>query len=109
VRTVFARLLAKAHMRQICIHDLRHTYSTLLLQTDAPITYFVVGTASGWAGIASGCSGSSRSTRRDTSGSSSPKHLVQSLARVALATHDRFPSALRCRTPPRWPSPRFRV
>ena len=39
VRTVFARLLAKADMRQICIHDLRHTYSTLLLQTGAPITY----------------------------------------------------------------------
>jgi hypothetical protein len=38
VRTVFARLLAKADMRQICIHDLRHTYSTLLLQTGAPIT-----------------------------------------------------------------------
>ena len=38
VRTVFARLLAKADMRQICIHDLRHTYSTLLLQTRAPIT-----------------------------------------------------------------------
>jgi len=35
VRTVFARLLAKADMRQICIHDLRHTYSTLLLQTGA--------------------------------------------------------------------------
>ena len=39
VRTVFARLLAKADMRQICIHDLRHMYSTLLLQTGAPITY----------------------------------------------------------------------
>jgi integrase len=39
VRTVFARLLAKADMRQIGIHDLRHTYSTLLLQTGAPITY----------------------------------------------------------------------
>jgi integrase len=38
MRTVFARLLAKADMRQICIHDLRHTYSTLLLQTGAPIT-----------------------------------------------------------------------
>jgi integrase len=36
VRTVFARLLAKADMRQICIHDLRHTYSTLLLQAGAP-------------------------------------------------------------------------
>jgi Phage integrase family len=35
VRTVFARLLAKADMRQICIHDLRHTYSTLLLQAGA--------------------------------------------------------------------------
>ena len=39
VRTVFARLLAKADMRQICIHDLRQTYSTLLLQAGAPITY----------------------------------------------------------------------
>jgi integrase len=39
VRTVFARLLAKADIRQICIHDLRHPYSTLLLQTGAPITY----------------------------------------------------------------------
>src|SRR5438094_3586494 len=39
VRTVFARLLAKADIRQICIHDLRHTYSTLLLQTGALITY----------------------------------------------------------------------
>jgi integrase len=39
VRTVFVRLLAKADMRQICIHDLRHTYSPLLLQTGAPITY----------------------------------------------------------------------
>ena len=38
MRTVFARLLAKADMRQICIHDLRHTYSTLLLQVGAPIT-----------------------------------------------------------------------
>jgi len=38
-RTVFARLLAKADMREIRIHDLRHTYSTLLLQTGAPITY----------------------------------------------------------------------
>ena len=28
MRTLFARLLAKADMRRICIHDLRHTYST---------------------------------------------------------------------------------
>jgi integrase len=39
VRTMSARLLAKADIRQICIHDLRHTYSTPLLQTGAPITY----------------------------------------------------------------------
>ena len=39
VRTVFARLLAKAELRQIRIHDLRHTYATLLLQAGAPITY----------------------------------------------------------------------
>jgi integrase len=39
VRTVFTRLLAKADLRQIRIHDLRHTYATLLLQAGAPITY----------------------------------------------------------------------
>ena len=39
MRTVFARLLAKADMRQICIHYPRHTYSTLLVQAGAPITY----------------------------------------------------------------------
>ena len=31
VRTVFARVLEKAELRQIRIHDLRHTYATLLL------------------------------------------------------------------------------
>ena len=39
VRTVFARLLAKAELREIRIHHLRHTYATLLLQAGAPITY----------------------------------------------------------------------
>ena len=39
VLTVFTRLLAKADRRQIRIHDLRHTYATLLLQAGAPITY----------------------------------------------------------------------
>ena len=39
VRHVFIRLLAKANLRQIRIHDLRHTYATLLLATGAPITY----------------------------------------------------------------------
>ena len=32
-------LLEKAELRQIRIHDLRHTYATLLLQAGAPITY----------------------------------------------------------------------
>ena len=39
VRHVFTRLLAKANLRQIRIHDLRHTYATLLLSAGAPITY----------------------------------------------------------------------
>lgn len=39
VRHVFTRILAKAELRQIRIHDLRHTYATLLLQAGAPITY----------------------------------------------------------------------
>jgi integrase len=38
-RTAFARVLEKAKLRQIRIHDLRHTYATLLLQAGAPITY----------------------------------------------------------------------
>jgi hypothetical protein len=33
------KLLEKAEQRQIRIHDLRHTYATLLLQAGAPITY----------------------------------------------------------------------
>jgi integrase len=39
VRHVFSRLLEKAELRQMRIHDLRHTYATLLLQAGAPITY----------------------------------------------------------------------
>jgi integrase len=39
VRTAFARVLEKANLRQIRIHDLRHTCATLLLQAGAPITY----------------------------------------------------------------------
>ena len=39
VRHVFTRLLDKAALRQIRIHDLRHTYATLLLQAGARITY----------------------------------------------------------------------
>ncbi len=39
VRHVFSRLLEQANLRQIRIHDLRHTYATLLLQAGAPITY----------------------------------------------------------------------
>jgi integrase len=39
VRHVFGRLLERADLRQIRIHDLRHTYATLLLQAGAPITY----------------------------------------------------------------------
>jgi integrase len=31
-------MLEKAKLRQIRIHDLRHTYATLLLQAGAPIT-----------------------------------------------------------------------
>ena len=39
VRHVFTRLLEKAQLRQMRIHDLRHTHATLLLQAGAPITY----------------------------------------------------------------------
>jgi integrase len=39
VRHVFTRILEKANVRQIRIHDLRPTYATLLLQAGAPITY----------------------------------------------------------------------
>ncbi len=38
-RHMFTRVLAKAELWQIRIHDLRHTYATLLLQAGAPITY----------------------------------------------------------------------
>jgi Phage integrase family len=38
VRHVFRRLLEKAELRHMRIHDLRHTYA-LLLQAGAPITY----------------------------------------------------------------------
>jgi hypothetical protein len=39
VRHVFKRVLEKAGLRHIRIHDLRHRYATLLLQAGAPITY----------------------------------------------------------------------
>jgi integrase len=39
VRHVFRRVLERAGLRHIRIHDLRHTYATLLLQAGAPITY----------------------------------------------------------------------
>jgi len=39
VRQAFGRLLQRAGLRQIRIHDLRHTYATLLPQAGAPITY----------------------------------------------------------------------
>jgi integrase len=39
VRHVFGRLLEKAELRQMRLHDLRHTFATLLLQANAPITY----------------------------------------------------------------------
>jgi integrase len=44
VRHVFGRLLEKAELRQMRLHDLRHTFATLLLQANAPITY-----VSSWA------------------------------------------------------------
>lgn len=39
VRHVFTRLRAKADLHQRRIHDLRHTFASLLLQAGAPITY----------------------------------------------------------------------
>jgi integrase len=39
VRHVFRRMLEKAELRQIRIHDLRHSYATHLLQAAAPATY----------------------------------------------------------------------
>jgi integrase len=39
VRHILKRVLEKAGLRHIRIHDLRHTYATLLLQAEAPITY----------------------------------------------------------------------
>jgi len=39
VRTMFARLLAKAGLRHIRIHDLRHTFASLLLQQGESIVY----------------------------------------------------------------------
>ncbi len=39
VRHVFKRLLEKADLRQIRIHDLRHTYASLLLQQGESVVY----------------------------------------------------------------------
>jgi integrase len=39
VRHVFTRILEKAELRQLRVHDLRHTFATQLLQAGAPITY----------------------------------------------------------------------
>ena len=39
VRHVFTRMLENANLRAIRVHDLRHTYATLLLQAGALITY----------------------------------------------------------------------
>ena len=39
IRHVFARMLTKAELHVIRVHDLRHTFASLLLQAGAPITY----------------------------------------------------------------------
>jgi integrase len=39
VRTVFTRLLEKAGLRHIRIHDLRHTFASLLLQQGESVVY----------------------------------------------------------------------
>jgi integrase len=39
VRHVFGRLLEKAELRQIRVHDLRHTFASLLLQQGESIVY----------------------------------------------------------------------
>ena len=39
VRHVFARLLAKAALRHMRIHDLRHTFASLLLQQGESVVY----------------------------------------------------------------------
>jgi integrase len=39
VRTIFARLLEKAGLRHLRIHDLRHTFASLLLQQGESIVY----------------------------------------------------------------------
>ena len=39
VRHVFTRLLERAELRQIRIHDLRHTYASLLLQQGESVVY----------------------------------------------------------------------
>ena len=38
-RRVFGKVLRKAGLRQIRIHDLRHTYASLLLSQRAPLVY----------------------------------------------------------------------
>jgi integrase len=39
VRHVFTRMLEKAELRQIRIHDLRHTFASLLLQQGESVVY----------------------------------------------------------------------
>jgi integrase len=39
IRHVFARMLEKAQLRQIRIHDLRHTFASLLLQQGESVVY----------------------------------------------------------------------
>jgi integrase len=41
VRTAFTRLLEKAGLRHIRIHDLRHTYASLLLQQGESVVYVI--------------------------------------------------------------------
>ena len=39
VRHVFTRMLEKAELRQIRVHDLRHTFASLLLQQGESVVY----------------------------------------------------------------------
>jgi integrase len=39
MRTIFKRLLEKAGLRDIRVHDLRHTFASLLLQQGESVVY----------------------------------------------------------------------